>query len=92
MEEGGVAVPVHGPAHQHKLQDQPDNLQPPLRNAPLPPVACLQHEVSWQTEHFCSEQSLSSYVHLVYDARTVRGCQLSSAAALFISLSLLCMV
>ena len=43
---------------------------PPLPNAPLPSVACLQHEVSWQTEQFCLEQSLSSYVHLVYPGRS----------------------
>ena len=26
-EEGGVAIPVQGPAHQHQLQDRADNLQ-----------------------------------------------------------------
>ena len=39
---------------------------PPLTNAPLPSVACLRNKVSWQTNQFCSEQSLSSHVHLVY--------------------------
>ena len=27
VEEEDVAVPVQGPAHQHQLQDKPDNLQ-----------------------------------------------------------------
>ena len=27
VEEGGVDVPVQGPAHKHQLQDGPDNLQ-----------------------------------------------------------------
>ena len=42
----------------------------PLPNAPLPYVAGLQHEVSWQTEQFCSEQSLSSNDHLFYHGRS----------------------
>ena len=46
------------------------SMLPPLPNAPLPSVACLQHEISWQTNQFCSEQSLSSYVHLVYYGRS----------------------
>ena len=43
---------------------------PPLPNSPLPSVACLQHEVSCQTEQFCLEQSMSSYVHLVSHGRS----------------------
>ena len=56
------STPAPGPAWQ-----SPACLPPPP-NAPLPSVACWQHEVSWQTNQFCSEQSLSSYGYLVYHA------------------------
>ena len=37
VEEGGVALPVQGPAHQHQLQDQPDNLQHASLHSQIPP-------------------------------------------------------
>ena len=57
-------TPAPGPAWQSPA------CFPPLANAPLPSVACLQHGVSWQTNQFCSKQSLSSYVYLIYHGRS----------------------
>ena len=62
-EKGVVAVPAQGPAHLQQLQDWPDSLWHAFLHDELFP---LQYGVSWHTEMFCSEQSLSSYVHLVY--------------------------
>ena len=42
------------------------SMLPSTHKCSPPSVACLRNEVSWQTNQFCSEQSLSSHVHLVY--------------------------
>ena len=63
------------------------------------PSLCLQQEVSWQTKHFCSGQSFVQLCSSCVSWEVSRLCgvanrllQLSAAKALFISLSLLCMV